>query len=204
LHKADRSELIWLPEHVKAFMKVAPIELQRALIIALHTGQRQGDLLRLSWTNYDGSFVSLRQGKAGQRVEIPVTAALKRMLDGLDRKSAVILTTKMGRSWTSDHFKKQWKKASDAAGIVNLHFHDLRGTAVTMLAESGCTPPQIAAITGHSLRTVSSILDRYLARTRILAVSAMRLFENATSTDFANRLQTSQLPANTNPPKSLK
>jgi hypothetical protein len=29
-------------------MKVAPIELQRALILALHTGQRQGDLLRLT------------------------------------------------------------------------------------------------------------------------------------------------------------
>jgi hypothetical protein len=31
-----------------------------------------------------------------------------------------------------------------------LHFHDLRGTAVTRLALSGCTTPQIAAITGHS------------------------------------------------------
>jgi hypothetical protein len=47
LHSADRSDKIWLAEHVKAFMKVAPVELQRALILALHTGQRQGDLLRL-------------------------------------------------------------------------------------------------------------------------------------------------------------
>lgn len=193
LHKADRSELIWLPAHVEAFMAVAPIEMQRALILALHTGQRQGDLLRLTWSNYDGSYISLRQGKTGQRVEIPVTAALKRMLDGLDRTSAVILKTKTGRPWTSDYFKDQWREASDAAGIEKLHFHDLRGTAVTLLAEASCTQPQIAAITGHSLRTVSSILERYLAPTRVLATSAMTLFENATGTDFANRLQTREV-----------
>ena len=54
LYHADRSEKIWLPEHIEAFMKVAPIELQRAMIIALHTGQRQGDILRLPWSAYDG------------------------------------------------------------------------------------------------------------------------------------------------------
>ena len=64
LYHADRSEIIWLPEHVAAFMRVAPIELQRALILALHSGQRQGDLLRLPWSAYNGSTITLRQGKA--------------------------------------------------------------------------------------------------------------------------------------------
>ena len=59
-----------------------------------------------------------------------------------------------------------------------------------MLAEAGCTTPQIAAITGHSLKTVTGILDKYLARTRALASEAVTLFENAKSTEFANRLQT--------------
>jgi integrase len=38
-------------------------------------------------------------------------------------------------------------------------FHDLRGTAVTRLALSGCTVPEIATITGHALGDVRSILD---------------------------------------------
>jgi hypothetical protein len=54
LYHSDRWEKIWLPEHIAAFMDVAPIELQRALIIALHSGQRQGDILRLPWSSYDG------------------------------------------------------------------------------------------------------------------------------------------------------
>jgi integrase len=190
LHKSDRSELIWLPEHIEAFMKVAPLELQRALILALHTGQRQADLLSLSWNNYDGSFISLRQGKTKRRVEIPCTAALRRMLDGLDRDTNLVLTTKTKLPWKARYFKAQWETTTKAAGITDLHFHDLRGTAITMLAESRCSTPQIAAITGHSLKTVTTILDRYLARTRTLAEEAIALFENARSTEFANQLQT--------------
>lgn len=191
LHSVNRADMIWLPEHIEAFMRVAPVELQRALILALHTGQRQGDLLRLGWSNYDGTHICLRQGKTGRKVEIPCTAALRRMLDGMDRNTAVVLATKTDRPWKPRYFKAQWEMATKQAGITDLHFHDLRGTAVTMLAEAGCTTPQIASITGHSLKTVTAILDRYLSRTRALAGEAVTLFENARSTEFANRLQTS-------------
>jgi integrase len=190
LYSVDRSDLVWLPDHIDRFMQVATVEMQRALILALHTGQRQGDLLRLTWNNYDGAVLSLRQGKTGRKVEIPCTKALKKMLDGLSRDAAVILATRTGRAWKPRYFKAQWEAASKSAGIEDLHFHDLRGTAVTMLAEAGCTTPQIAAITGHSLKTVTGILDKYLARTRALASEAVTLFENAKSTEFANRLQT--------------
>jgi integrase len=207
LYHADRSEIIWLPEHIAAFMKVAPIEMQRALIIGLHTGQREGDLLRLPWTSFDGGWIKLRQGKArrggalGPLVEIPCTAALRRMLDGMERVSALILTTKTGRSFKKRYFAQLWDDAMKAAGLqrvqlpgmdapVELHFHDLRGTAVTLLSEAGCTPQQVAAITGHSLKTVYRILERYLARTRGLAEQAIFNFENSSRTEFANQLQT--------------
>lgn len=192
MHRSDRSQMIWLPEHIDSFMKVAPVQMQRALILALHTGQRQGDLLRLTWSNYAGGAVTLRQGKSGfkTKVEIPCTPALRAMLDGIERSSPMILSTKTGQPWKARYFKRQWEAACTAAGIEGLHFHDLRGTSVTMLAEAGCTTPEIAAITGHSMRTVTEILDRYLARTRHLAEAAITRFQNAKATAFANRLQT--------------
>lgn len=196
LYSSNRADKIWLPEHVEAFMRVAPIEMQRALIIALHTGQRQGDILRLAWTNYDGAALTLRQGKSrrggkpGPIVTVPCTAALRRMLDGLPRSAAVILTTKTGRPWKKRYFAREWEAATEAAGITDLHFHDLRGTAITMLAEAGSQVPQIAAITGHSLKTVTTILETYLSRTRALAEQAIFAFENAPRTKFANSLQT--------------
>lgn len=206
LYHSDRSEIIWLPEHVEKFMSVAGIGLQRALIIALHTGQRQGDILRMPWSAYDGQSITVRPAKnnrSGRRakpVRVPCTKALKRMLDKIKRVSPLILSTKTGRAFQKRYFAQQWEIARDAAGLdavvfdggepVTLHFHDLRGTAVTMLSEVGCTPQEIASITGHSLKRIHEILGKYLALTRALAEGAIAKFQNSPRTKFANRLQT--------------
>ena len=108
---------------------------------------------------------------------VPCTQALKEMLDAMPRKSAVILTTVTGRPWKGKNLQHRWKAAMKRAGIEGLHFHDLRGTALTMLSEAGCTPQEIAAITGHSLRYIGQILDVYLARTRVLAENAILKLE---------------------------
>ena len=64
-------------------------------------------------------------------------------------------------------------------------FNDLRGTAVTRLALVGCTEAEIAAITGHTLRNVRSILDaNYLHRDPALADNATHKLE--TGTKFPN------------------
>lgn len=201
LYASDRSDIIWLEAHIRAFMAVAAIELQWALIVALHTGQRQGDLLSVAWTNYDGHALRIFQSKTQIWVTVPCTKALRAMLDGMPRVATVILTSTTGKAWKKRYFANQWKEASDSANLIDLHFHDLRGTAVTMLAEAGCTVPEIASITGHSLKTVNTILEKYLSRTRALAEAAMAKFENAPATDFANRLQTAVNPKPLKPAK---
>ena len=55
LYSANRAEHVWRDEDVIAFLSVAPAELALALMLALWTGQRQGDLLRLPWSAYDGT-----------------------------------------------------------------------------------------------------------------------------------------------------
>jgi integrase len=196
LYHGDRSEKIWLPEHIDAFMKAAPIEMQRALILALHTGQRQGDLLRLPWAAYDGSTITLRQGKATRKgvkaapITIRCTATLRRMLDAMPRTGLLVLNTKTGQPFKKRWFAEQWGEATIAAGLSDLHFHDLRGTAITMLSEAGNTPQQIAAVTGHTIKTIHQIIEKYLARTRHLSDAAILNFENSPRTKFANQLQT--------------
>ena len=45
------------------------------------------------------------------------------------------------------------------------------------LAEAECTNAEIASITGHSMRDVARILDRYLARTDKIALTAIAKLE---------------------------
>src|SRR6185312_15888647 len=82
VYHSDRADKLWLPEHVGAFTQHASPALCAALILAMHTGQRQGDLRRLPWSAYDGERVKLRQSKGGAVVSIRCTTALRNMLDG--------------------------------------------------------------------------------------------------------------------------
>ena len=92
-----------------------------------------------------------------------------------------MLTQGDGHPWTEDGFRSSWKKAVAKAGITGLTFHDIRGTAVTRLAVASCTIPQIAAITGHSLKDVSEILDaHYLHHDPALAEAAISKLERRT------------------------
>jgi integrase len=106
------------------------------LLLALWTGQRQGDLLRLTWSAYDGKDIRLRQSKTGVRVRIPIGAPLKAALDkaAKTKRSPTILLTSEGRPWTPDGFRASWGKACDKARIAGVTFNDLQGTAVTRLA----------------------------------------------------------------------
>jgi integrase len=181
LYRGSRRENIWTATDEATFLERAPAHLHLALLLALWTGARQGDLLRLPWSAYDGARIRLRQGKTGARVVIPVGAPLKDALDAAPKRSPIILTTADGKPWTSDGFRASWGKACKRAGIVGVTFHDLRGTAVTRLAVAECTEAEIATITGHSLQSVRAILDaHYLARDPALGESAIRKLETGT------------------------
>jgi integrase len=181
LYAADRTDKFWSEADVAKVLAVAGPGLQLAIVLALWTGQRQGDLLRLPWSGYDGAKVRLQQGKTGRRVVIPVGEPLRVMLDGADRRSPLILTNTFGRPWTADGFRTSWGKTCAKAGIVDLTFHDLRGSAVVRLALADATVPQIATFTGHSLKDVEAILDaHYLGRDIALAEIAVTKLEART------------------------
>ncbi len=194
VYRAGRTDNVWTSVDEAAFYAKAPAHLHLALALALWTGQRQGDLLALTWANYDGTHIRLiqrktirkRQRSSGKRLVIPVGAPLKERLDALrpadaeaEHRDRHILLTLRDTPWTDHGFRASWRKACIDAGVVGVTFHDLRGTAVTRLALAGATPVEIATITGHSLRDVHEILDaHYLSRDPRLAEAAIRKLES--------------------------
>jgi integrase len=102
LYNETRAEMIWSHEDEAAFLDRAPSYLHLALLLALWTGQRQGDLLALPWSAYDGKIIRLRQSKTGTRVVIPVAAPLKAALDSVPRKSPLVLLNSHSKAWRAD------------------------------------------------------------------------------------------------------
>jgi integrase len=183
-YQGTRVDKIWSTALEKEFYARAPGDLAEAMLLAIWTGQRQGDLLGLTWFQYDGKAIRLQQNKTEARVAVPVAGPLRAMLD---RKMAAlmpkpgdpILTNSKGKAWTSEGFQSSWSKACARLGIEGLTFNDLRGTAVTRLALAGCSVPEIASLTGHSLKDVHTILDaHYLHRDPGLAAAAIVKMES--------------------------
>jgi len=164
LYSGSRRESVWSQAQIKAFRAGAPAHLLLAFEMALHTGQRQGDLLALSWKDYDGTYLQFRQSKGGKRLKVRVHSTLKAMLDPLDKDKLRILLNSRKRPWTKDGFKTSWGKECGRLKIEAVTFHDLRGTFITERAREGSSVENIAKISGHSISEIKSVLEKhYLA-----------------------------------------
>jgi integrase len=174
LYHGTRASKIWSDQDIEGFLRVAPPYLRLAMLLAINTGQRQGDLLRLPWSSYDGATIKLRQRKTGAYVPIPVADVLRDALDAAPRRSPIMLTNSEGKPWSESGFQGAWGKAAARAGIHGLTFHDLRGTAVVTLARAGCNEVEIYSITGHKPGDVQAILTtHYLPRDAEVANNAI-------------------------------
>jgi integrase len=169
LYTGSRKESVWTPDLIALFRAKAHPHLLLAFEVAIHTGQRQADILALTWKQYDGMHFSFEPGKAKpgkpkKRVRVRVHSALKIILDKQPTDKMRILNNSRGRPWTKDGFKTSWGKECDRLKIEGVTFHDLRGTFITDRRREGSTVEQIASITGHSIEEVSRVLEKhYLA-----------------------------------------
>lgn len=167
LSAGTRRDIVWTDEQIAAFLAKAPPKLRLAMELARWTGQRQGDLLRMTWSAYDGTHIKLRQGKTGRLVRFRVYSDLKAVLDSTKREAVTILTTTRRKPtpWTADGFRASWTGICERAGIEGVTFHDLRGTFITLAyRKHGASFREIAEISGHAERDVETIIRKhYLA-----------------------------------------
>ncbi len=175
--------VVWTPDEVAALVTTADAmglpTVADAVVIALHTGQRQGDVLALELGAMINGRLVFRQMKTGARVAVPPTPALEQrlaMIRARRTSGAVVdlasarrvVLTEDGRAYDRSSFGKAWRRVREAVAetmpdAADKHFLDLRDTAVTRLALAGCTVPEIRAITGHSMQSVTQVLAHYLA-----------------------------------------
>jgi len=180
----------WPWEEIEHFAKHARPDLWHAAALALYSGQRLSDALKVKWSDINNGQISVRQGKTGKFLWIPIHRKLAAILEALPRDSIYVLTSSRRarraknapkssgrRPWTVDGFKASWsnelnRELMKPLRAKRLVFHGLRKSAVVMLLEAGATDAEVSAVTGQSREMVEhysrQVNQRKLAAAAIL------------------------------------
>ena len=178
----------WTYEQQETFCQVADKldpQIGTAIRLLAYFGQRPGDTLAMKDTAYDGEKVDVVQEKTDERVRIPPHQDIKPLLDRIRQQArdrgrigGPMIDFGFKGADLYSHFSKRWDLVKAEAvkldpDLADLRRQDLRRTAVIRLSEAGCEVPQISAITGHTLASVTHILETYFVRTEVMAESAI-------------------------------
>lgn len=132
--------------------------------LALETAMRRGELLSLHWEDINmlTQTAALAMTKNGCTRQVP-----------LSRKAIAVLQS-LPSSGTGKVFhisemamEAAFRKACSRAEIKNLHFHDLRHTATSRLADKLPNVIELAAVTGH--KTIQMLKRYYHPNPEVLA-----------------------------------
>jgi integrase len=177
LYTAGGNTRSWTNREVKEFCNAAirhgRPSVAAAIMIAYTIGQRLGDILKMTWSQYDGTAITLTQSKTGKSLRIPLLASTINLLNNAPRTSPLIIISEAtGKMYNPDHFSHTFARIRNDAGLDrSLKFMALRHTAAQQLGDAGCSEDQIRSITGHKSR---QIVSTYVKPSEELSSSAMR------------------------------
>ncbi|SNR61588.1 tyrosine-type recombinase/integrase [Puniceibacterium sediminis] len=132
---------------------------RNAVVLMLNTGAARVDAVKLGPSNIFGDrIVYVRQkteNTNGQEINIPIHPHLRQMIDRIPRGHSTFLQTNSGIARSEKGLGKDMRKWCNAAGLPQCSSHGLRRAIARRLAESGASPHEIMAVTGHkTLREV--------------------------------------------------
>jgi integrase len=124
------------------------------VVIALETAMRRSELLALRWVdiNLERRTATLHMTKNGESRVVPLSNCAAETLATLPRPTGAVFPI---TSWA---LAANFDRAVARAQLKDLHFHDLRHTAITHIATKLPNLIELSAVSGHkSLR----MLQRY-------------------------------------------
>lgn len=168
-----------------------------AVLLAMGTGMRRGEIFGLEWPDYDGRTVSVRRSvKPDGTIGEPKTqAGIRRIAVGtstaatLDEYRAfqeplvprkrwdepvAVMAGKDGRRLSMSTFEHWWARFRKAAGFDGLKFHELRHTHASLLIASGTDVKTVQGRMGHSSADITmNIYAHALPRNDALAAQSI-------------------------------
>lgn len=116
-----------------------------AIMLAIETALRRGELLSLTWNAIDRQHrtIHVPHTKTGYARTIPMTDEACTILEALPVTGERVFPI------TPMALRLAWNRVRTKAGVPDLRFHDLRHEAISRFAEMGLSTAELAAISGH-------------------------------------------------------
>ncbi len=182
--REETKAIPWVPlADLRRLLAVVPAAFRCFVVLGMETGCRRGELERLEWAdvNLSRGVLLVAKSKSGRPREIPLTAAARAMLEGMEPDRAprpirgpdlVFPGLDVGRA---SRLFPQW---SVAAGLPRLRLHDMRHAFCSRLAQAGIPIPTIAKLAGHSnLTTTMRYACHSPENAGVLAIRALEAAE---------------------------
>jgi integrase len=160
-------ERIWTDDEINRWLEAAAIEdphMMTAFRMLQYTAQRPSGVLQMTWPQYSGSAIRLRQQKTRVLLDVPIDPELREHLDAVQRSPASLtIVHYRNRPVPYRRFNERFLAIAKRGG-VDAQARDLRRTAMLNMAKAGATIAQIASVSGHSIEATQRILDTDLPR----------------------------------------
>jgi integrase len=132
-----------------------------AVTVALATGARQGEMLRLTWADVDlgRSTIRLLKTKNGSARSVHLMSiavdALKAVKSGPVVGSKQVFLHADGEWLSGRRLDWGWRTVRKAAGLSDFRWHDFRHSCASFLAQNGATLLEIGSVLGHKSAQVT-------------------------------------------------
>ena len=132
--------------------KLANSQLYLAILIALETAMRQGEILNLQWDDVDSDreVISIRDAKNGHNRQVVMSDRLAAHLATIKRIDNALFSV------TASGLQQAFRKLTRQLQMHDLRFHDLRHEAISTFFEQGLTVPEVQLMSGH--RTLDQLM----------------------------------------------
>lgn len=142
--------------------------LYKVVVLALSTGMRHGEILKLRWSNVDigKEKIVLNETKNGDRRVVPLVGLALDLMKEHDQSrtltSPLLFPAFKGQTGQKGQkhaqLRSSWLTALKQAQINDFRFHDLRHSAASYLVMNGATLSEISELLGHK---TLSMVKRY-------------------------------------------
>ena len=147
------------PDQETLLLERLPLAYHSVVITAMHTGLRQGELLRLTWADIDWhvGVLTIHETKAGERRRVPMNSIVVGLFSELKEQRS---PSPLDPIFPHDvrYLRRAFDKAVKAAGLHPFRFHDLRHTFASRLAMRGANDRTLMALGGWKS---PAMLSRY-------------------------------------------